>query len=74
MIELGEGSYKTAQIVDKVKGTSEAPIVIRGNNATFDGTIDITNEWTKHSGNIYKTQINENIWQLFVGNEKAGQF
>ena len=69
VIELGAGTYKTAQVIDKINGTTEAPIVIRGNGATFDGTIDINSEWTVHSGNIYKTQINENIWQLFVGSE-----
>ncbi|MCP4322344.1 MAG: DUF1565 domain-containing protein, partial [Alteromonadales bacterium] len=69
VIELGAGVYKTAQVIDKIKGTVDAPIVIRGNNATFDGTIDINSEWTVHSGNIYKTQIDEDIWQLFVGND-----
>ncbi len=66
IIELAEGRYKTAEVIDKANGISEAPIVIRGNNSVFDGTIDITTPWQQHDGNIYKTQINQDIWQLFI--------
>lgn len=69
VIELMSGRYHTAQIVDKASGTPEKPITIQGNSATFDGTLSITTLWERHSGDIYKTQLDQDIWQLFIDNE-----
>ncbi|MBT3227661.1 MAG: T9SS type A sorting domain-containing protein [Candidatus Marinimicrobia bacterium] len=32
----------------------------------LDGTAPINSTWTIHQGSIYKTTLNEDIWQLFV--------
>lgn len=66
VIELGEGRYHSPQIIDKAKGTEDAPIVIKGNKAVFDGTVAIDSPWVVHQGNIYKTQVRTPVWQLFV--------
>ncbi|VGO23172.1 hypothetical protein SCARR_05277 [Pontiella sulfatireligans] len=35
----------------------------------LDGSAAITNNWTPHSGNIYKTTLTAAIWQLFADGE-----
>ncbi|VGO16262.1 hypothetical protein PDESU_04853 [Pontiella desulfatans] len=35
----------------------------------LDGSMVISNGWTLHSGNIYKTTLNEDVWQLFADGE-----
>ncbi len=40
-----------------------------GETATLDGTESISSGWTLHSGNIYKTTLSTDIWQLFVDGE-----
>lgn len=40
-----------------------------GEKVTMDGTVEITAPWTPHSGNIYKTTISQDVWQLFAGGE-----
>ena len=47
-----------------------------GDNVVFNGTIKINNPgeidaiWLQHSDNIYKTEISEDIWQLFVNDQE----
>lgn len=59
------------------KGTYHEEIVVNGKSnivimpfmeewVVFDGTIPIQTNWAPHAGNIYKTTLNEHIWQLFV--------
>ncbi|MGF1689357.1 right-handed parallel beta-helix repeat-containing protein [Photobacterium japonica] len=69
VIELGEGRYRTAQVIDKANGSADAPIVIQGNNAIFDGTVVIDTPWIVHQGNIYKTTVRSPVWQLFIDDE-----
>jgi hypothetical protein len=40
-----------------------------GETVTMDGTVEISSGWTLHSGNIYKTTLAENVWQLFADGE-----
>ena len=35
----------------------------------IDGSTVITNSWTQHAGNIYKTTLTEDVWQLFADGE-----
>ncbi len=63
------GRYHEEISINNLKGTEEAPIVItalNGNQVTLDGTVPIESDWTLYSGNIYKTALNQDIWQLFV--------
>ncbi|MCK4959214.1 MAG: hypothetical protein KAT00_07430, partial [Planctomycetes bacterium] len=58
--------------LDGVVGSSGNEITFTNYNnevVTLDGTIGITSGWTQHSGNIYKTTLSEDIWQLFLDGE-----
>ncbi|MBW2590447.1 MAG: T9SS type A sorting domain-containing protein [Deltaproteobacteria bacterium] len=43
-----------------------ATIHYQDEEVILSGTLPITSNWTQHSGNIYKTTLSEDIWQLFV--------
>ena len=38
----------------------------------FEGTHQITSNWSQYSGNIYQTTLSRHIWQLFVDNKEIG--
>lgn len=60
--------YEEAVLVD-IKGTAEKPIVItswKKEKAVLNGTKELTTSWSEHSTNIYKTTIDQTIWQLFI--------
>lgn len=40
-----------------------------GETVVLDGTEPVSGAWTVHSGNIYKTTLTKDIWQLFVDDE-----
>jgi fibronectin type 3 domain-containing protein len=63
------GTYHEQVKLVALTGTSANRITIRDCNnetVTLDGTEEITSSWSQHSGNIYKTTLNKDIWQLFV--------
>ncbi len=67
-IYLLEGIYHEEVIIDgKDKITIEP---FNNENVVMNGSIDITSSWTQHSGNIYKTQLTEDVWQLFIDDEE----
>ena len=72
-ILLLEGVYDSYEII------TGSDLVIKpylDNNVVFNGTITINNpgivdaEWVQHSDNIFKTYIEEDIWQLFIDDEQ----
>jgi hypothetical protein len=66
------GKYHGAVIANGLKGTAEQPITITSFNdeqAIIAGTTPITTDWEVHSGNIWKTTISQDIWQLFVNGD-----
>ena len=72
-ILLLEGTYDSYEII------SGSDLVIKpylDNNVVFNGTLTINNpgiidaEWEQHSDNIFKTYIEEDIWQLFIEDEQ----
>jgi hypothetical protein len=66
------GSYHETVNLNAVEGTSANPVVFTnyfGETVVIDGTIPITSSWILHEGSIYKTTLNEDIWQLFVDGE-----
>jgi hypothetical protein len=71
-IFLRAGSYhETVDFMGK-HGTSGAPISVtsyNGEAVILDGRIAIGSSWTQHSGKIYKTDVDEEIWQLWVDGE-----
>ena len=66
------GTYHESVVVDNVNGSAGNRVVFKnynGEKVTLDGTesvSDIGGAWSNHSGNIYKTTLNKDIWQLFV--------
>ncbi|GAG41146.1 unnamed protein product, partial [marine sediment metagenome] len=53
-------------------GTSGNPITFTNYQdevVELNGTEEITSSWTQHSGNIYKTTLSADIWQLFVDDD-----
>ncbi len=71
-IFLRAGSYhETVNFMGKY-GTSGAPISVtsyNGEAVILDGRIAIGSSWTQHSGKIYKADVDEEIWQLWVDEE-----
>lgn len=59
----------------KLKGLWEsvdAPIIFKAypnEKVVIDGTEPINSPWEKYKGNIYRTKIKKDIWQLFVGDK-----
>lgn len=61
---IREGSYH-----EEVTISNMSDITIQaysGEHVLFDGTYEISSDWTEHEGSIYKTTLSEDIWQLFV--------
>lgn len=63
------GTYREEVDLSGVAGESGAPITLthyQDEEVILSGTVPITSNWTHHIGNIYKTTLSEDIWQLFV--------
>ena len=75
-INIRKGSYHEKITQASISGTALNPIIIQsynGEKVTFDGTVAVstiaTGSWVQHAGDIYKLQLNEPTWQLFVNDE-----
>jgi len=75
-INIRVGDYHEKITKGSISGTALKPIIIQsynGEKVTFDGTVAISTiksgNWTQHAGDIYKLQLNEPTWQLFVDGE-----
>jgi Bacterial Ig domain len=75
-INIRKGSYHEKITKGSISGTAAKPIIIQsynGEKVTFDGTVPVntitSGSWTQHSGDIYKLQLNEPTWQVFVDGE-----
>ncbi len=73
---IREGVYHQENVINSLKGTSSARIVFtnyNGEKVVFDGTQALSElgskKWIFHKGDIYKTMIEEDIWQLFDDGE-----
>lgn len=63
------GIYHEIIKVNDVHGTSKKPLIIKAYNkekVILDGSEKIKASWSKHKGNIYKTKLKKDVWQLFV--------
>ncbi|MBC8401018.1 MAG: T9SS type A sorting domain-containing protein [Candidatus Marinimicrobia bacterium] len=70
---LRAGIYHEEIQINNLNGNSSDPITFtnyQDESVILDGTIPITSAWTVHDGNIYKTTLTEDIWQLFVDGEE----
>ena len=75
-INIRKGSYHEKITQASISGTALNPIIIQsynGEKVTFDGTVAVSTiasgSWVQHAGDIYKLQLNEPTWQLFVNDE-----
>jgi len=63
------GTYREVVNLNGVSGTAGSPVTLtafEGEDVILDGTVDITTNWTKDQGKVYRTTIPEDITQLFV--------
>ncbi len=71
-IYLLEGNYSEEVVLSDFSGIEGAEKVITaypGEEVIFDGTTAIESPWEVHEGNIFKTTLDHDIWQLFVNGE-----
>jgi len=69
---LRGGRYHESLVLENLHGSPESPIVFssyQDEQVVLDGSMVIDTEWSIHQGNIYKTRIESDIWQLFVGDQ-----
>ena len=70
---IRQGVYHENISIDNKDGDESNPIIFTSYNnerVVFDGTVKIENEWTPYSGNIWATEIDFDIWQLFIDNKE----
>ena len=66
---IREGTYHESVNIENQDGSDGAPIIFTNYNnerVALDGTVAIDSVWQLHSGNIWKTTLDFDIWQLFV--------
>ena len=66
---IRQGLYHESVTMDDHDGADGLPIVFTNYNnerVAMDGTVPIDPTWQVHSGNIWKTTLDFDIWQLFV--------
>lgn len=63
------GTYREEVVWDGIAGSNGAPLVVSAfsnESVVLSGMQTISNAWTQHSGDIYKTTVSNDIWQLLV--------
>ena len=66
---IRQGTYHEEIAIGGLSGTAGDPITFtnyENEDVILDGTIPITSGWVVHTGDIYKTTLARDIWQLFV--------
>lgn len=66
---IREGVYLENVVVNKLTGKEAKNIVFTAYNieeVSLTGAVPIESKWEIHKGNIYKTKLEQPIWQLFV--------
>ena len=72
-VYLLEGEYTN---FEEITAQDVSILVNPGDNVVFNGTLTINSPgkidaiWLKHSENIYKTEVNQDIWQLFINDQE----
>ena len=70
---IRQGVYAENITIDNKDGSEGAPIIFTSYNeerVVFDGTTLIETEWIPHTGNIWVTEIDFDVWQLFLNYEE----
>ena len=69
IINILEGSYHEEVTLNNTSGSQGGPIIFQpfsNDRVVLDGTRPITTVWSNHQGNIWKTELDFDIWQLFL--------
>ena len=70
---IRQGAYHENIALDNKDGSPGSPITFTSYNnerVVFDGTVLINSSWVPYDGNIWVTEIDSDIWQLFVEYEE----
>ena len=68
-IFIRQGRYREKVVINEKTNISIKPY--QDEKVIIDGTIDLSNfQWELTSNNIFKTTIDQDIWQLFVNNNE----
>ena len=70
---IRQGVYAENITIDNKDGSEGAPIIFTSYNeerVVFDGTTLIETEWIPYTGNIWVTEIDFDVWQLFLNYEE----
>ncbi len=67
-IYLLEGIFTEEVLIDNQDGIHIK--AFNNANVVFDGTTKITSTWLQHNGNIFKTPVSKDIWQLFINDKE----
>ena len=70
---IRQGVYVENITIDNKDGSEGAPIIFTSYNeerVIFDGTTLIETEWIPYADNIWVTEIDFDVWQLFVNYEE----
>ena len=71
---IRQGVYHEAVTIFNQYGSSGSEIEFTNFNderVVFDGTVSINSDWQIYSGNIWKTSLEFDIWQLFVNRNEV---
>jgi hypothetical protein len=71
---LRAGRYRESALIDRVQGQPDKPITLQAyanEEAIIDGTVPIQSTWSHFQAGIYRTQLAQPIWQLFVNDKSA---
>lgn len=64
-----QGIYYESVVIDEKDNIQI--LAYNGEHVLFDGTQKIENNWQLHQGAIYKTQLENDVWQLFVDRKEV---
>jgi hypothetical protein len=67
-IYLLEGTYQEDVEINQKKNITIKPL--NNANVVMNGTIKIEGLWQQHNGNIYRTEVSQDVWQLFINDEE----
>ena len=70
---IRQGVYTENITIDNKDGSEGIPIIFTSYNderVVFDGTTSIDTEWVPYTDNIWVTEIDFDVWQLFVNYEE----
>lgn len=72
VLYLRGGRYHEAARISGLNGREGQPITVRpyqDEEVVLDGSVILAGAWSRHEGEIYRTRLDQDVWQLFVEGE-----